>query len=58
MIYAMESRKVLRLYALGLPASTAVIGVTNPAQLVANAAATHASPMDPAARRELERLLG
>jgi len=44
-------------YALGLPVSTAVIGVANPAQLMANAAATHASPMDPTARRELERLL-
>ena len=44
-------------YSLGLPVSTAVIGVANPAQLIANAAATHASPMDPAARRELERLL-
>jgi hypothetical protein len=45
-------------YSLGLPVSTAVIGVANQAQLIANAAATHASPMDPAARRELERLLG
>ena len=44
-------------YALGLPVSTAVIGVANPAQLMANAAATHESPMDPAARREMERLL-
>jgi len=44
-------------YSLGLPVSTAVIGVANPTQLIANAAATHASPLDPAARRELERLL-
>ena len=44
-------------YSLGLPVSTAVIGVANPVQLMANAAATHASPMDPAARRQLERLL-
>ena len=45
-------------YALGLPASTAVIGVANPAQLIANAAATRSSPLDPGARRELERLIG
>ena len=45
-------------YSLGLPASTAVIGVANQAQLIANAAATHASPMDLPARHELERLLG
>ena len=45
-------------YSLGLPASTAVIGVANQSQLTANAAATHASPMDLPARRELERLLG
>jgi aryl-alcohol dehydrogenase-like predicted oxidoreductase len=45
-------------YSLGLPASTAVIGVANQAQLIANATATHASPMDLAARRELENLLG
>jgi hypothetical protein len=45
-------------YALGLPASNAVIGVANPAQLIANAAATRSSPLDPGARRELERLIG
>src|SRR3954447_9554373 len=45
-------------YSLGLPVSTAVIGVANPAQLVANAAATRSSPLDPGARRELERLIG
>ncbi len=45
-------------YSLGLPVSTAVIGVANQAQLIANAAATQASLMDAAARRELERLLG
>jgi aryl-alcohol dehydrogenase-like predicted oxidoreductase len=45
-------------YSLGLPVSTAVIGVANQAQLSANAAASHESPMDPTARRELERLLG
>jgi aryl-alcohol dehydrogenase-like predicted oxidoreductase len=45
-------------YSLGLPVSTAVIGVANQAHLIANVAATHASPMDLAARRELERLLG
>jgi aryl-alcohol dehydrogenase-like predicted oxidoreductase len=45
-------------YSLGLTVSTAVIGVANQAQLSANAGSTHASPMDPAARRELERLLG
>src|SRR5262245_26139017 len=44
-------------YTLELPVSTAVIGVANPAQLMANAAATHTSPLDPAARHELERLL-
>jgi aryl-alcohol dehydrogenase-like predicted oxidoreductase len=49
---------VLIRYSLGLPASTAVIGVANQAQLTANAAATQASPMDLPARRELERLLG
>ena len=43
---------------LSLLVFVAVIGVANQAQLVANAGSTHASPMDPAARRELERLLG
>jgi aryl-alcohol dehydrogenase-like predicted oxidoreductase len=45
-------------YSLGLPVSTAVIGVASKAQLVANADATHTSPMEPAARLEMERLLG
>lgn len=45
-------------YSLGLPVSTAVIGVANQAQLSANVASTHASTMDPAARRELESLVG
>jgi uncharacterized protein len=45
-------------YSLGLPVSTAVIGIANQAQLSSNVASTHASAMDPAARRELERLIG
>ncbi len=45
-------------YSLGLPVSVAVIGVANPSQLIANAAVTHASPLDRAARRELEHLVG
>jgi hypothetical protein len=45
-------------YSVGLSVSTAVIGVADQAQLIANAAATHASPMDSAGRRELERQLG
>ncbi len=45
-------------YSLGLPVSTAVIGVANQAQLGANIASAHASTMDPAARRELEHLVG
>jgi aryl-alcohol dehydrogenase-like predicted oxidoreductase len=45
-------------YSLSLPVSTAVIGVANVAQLGANAAATHAIPMDVATRRELEHRLG
>jgi len=45
-------------YSLGLPVSTAVIGIANQAQLSANVASTHASAMDPGARRELERLVG
>jgi aryl-alcohol dehydrogenase-like predicted oxidoreductase len=55
--HQVDASELIR-YSLGLPVSTAVIGVANPAQLSANAVATHASPMDPAARRELERLLG
>ena len=46
-------------YTLGLPISTAVIGVADPAQLIANAAvASRMEPMSAAERRELERLLG
>ncbi len=45
-------------YSLGLPVSTAVIGVANQAQLSANIASTHASTMGPAARSELEHLVG
>jgi len=45
-------------YSLGLPVSTAVIGIANLAQLSANVASTHVSPMDPAERKELERLVG
>jgi aryl-alcohol dehydrogenase-like predicted oxidoreductase len=45
-------------YSLGLPVSTAVIGVANPSQLSANVAVAHESPLDSAERRELERLLG
>ena len=45
-------------YSLGLQVSAAVIGVANPSQLIANAAVTHASPLDHAARRELEHLVG
>jgi aryl-alcohol dehydrogenase-like predicted oxidoreductase len=45
-------------YSLGLPVSTAVIGIANQAQLSANVAATNGSTMDHAARRELERIIG
>ena len=45
-------------YALGLPVCTAVIGVANQAQLAANVAVAHASPMDQAARGQLEHLVG
>jgi aryl-alcohol dehydrogenase-like predicted oxidoreductase len=46
-------------YTLGLPISTAVIGVASPVQLMANiGVATQNKPMERAERRELERLLG
>src|SRR3954447_3599421 len=46
-------------YSLGLPVSTAVIGVADAAQLAANAAvASRAEPMEVAERRRLEALIG
>jgi len=46
----MEAGPLLIRDFLGLPDSTAVIGIANQAQVSANAASTHVSPMDPAAR--------
>jgi hypothetical protein len=46
-------------YTLGLPVSTAVIGIADAAQLAANAAiVAQRGFMGDAGRRELERLLG
>lgn len=55
--HQVEASSLIR-YSLGLPVSTAVIGVADAAQLETNAAvASRAEPMDLAERRELERLL-
>jgi aryl-alcohol dehydrogenase-like predicted oxidoreductase len=53
------SASTLIRYTLGLAVSTAVIGVANPAQLMANAVVVSRDrPMDGAQRSELEQLIG